>query len=154
MTRQCLAPHQQFQLRQQFTARAAGNPAAGSSDSLTVAEYCHVAHELCLAAAACLDADLPKHSQLPVASLHHLVHAPCRHVADEAVLAVHAHLTAPAVEARQLLLLVGSTADSTAPSSQTYRLPAAQSCCGPGVWAAIKRTCIAYLEHHTCTLTG
>lgn len=121
--------------RQQFTARAAGNPAAGSIDLLNVAGYCHVA--LCLAAAACLDAGLPKHSQLPVASLHYLVHAPCSCVADEAVLGLQPHSPAPAVEARQLLLLGGSTVDSRAPSSRTYRLPAAQSCWGAGIWAGL-----------------
>lgn len=108
---------------------AADNPAAGSTDPLNVAGCCPVAHELCHAAAACWAVGWPKHSQLPVASLSCLVHAPCNHVTDEALLGLHAHVTAPAVEAKQLLLLLllgGSTVGSRAPSSRTYPLPATQ----------------------------
>lgn len=108
---------------------AAGKPAAGSTGLPSVAEYHSVANDWGLAAAACLDADWPKHSQVLLASQRCPVHAPCTHVADEAMLA---HLAAPVVEAIQLwlLLLGGSAAGSRAPSGQTCPVPATQPTVG------------------------
>ena len=111
---------------------AAGKPAAGSTDLPSVADYHSVPNDLGLAAAACLDTDWPKHSQVLLACQRCPVHAPCSHVAVEAMLGLHAHLAAPVVEAiRQWLLLPGgSAAGSRAPSGRTCPVPATQSTMG------------------------
>lgn len=113
---------------------AAGKPAAGSIDLPGVADYHSVANDLGPAAAACLDADWPKHTQVLLASQRCLVHAPCSRAADEAMPDLHAHLAAPVVEAIQLwlLLLGGSAAGSKAPSGQTCPVPATQNNSGEG----------------------